>query len=571
MNVHKLTGTLLAAAAGIAVSAAIPSLSAGADWQTAGIMGDLNGDKQVNSADLVIMARHLHGAAPLDYDNGIQFQEDTAVSINGADYYYTTFVETADIDQNKKVNVFDLIQLRELVSLSWGAPVYNWVDEPDVTTTTVPETTAPPVTTTTVTTPISGEDFIDPPIYELYGSLPSQGDARVLTIYVDFPDCHYDFDPSTDFIEQVFFGSPDPSSQFFPYESISAFYSRSSKGAVTVSGDAVRYTTKNGRTNYETNAWYTDLIEEVMDELDSQVDFSQYDGDNDGVIDTISICVPDKANELNGNDYWHSCAGDYGGNRWDWRLDGKKIGHVIVGAHQINSESDYANFVQTNLHEMGHCMGLPDFYLYNNSSDWEGLHGSAGFEIMDDCVGDFGSLCKLMLGWYRQDQIQVYDPSAGEQTFKLYDNCSDQGNCLIIPNGSLADKYRSEFMILEFASLNGNGAGNNTYWWMAQGEGVRAFHAEAACNISPGYSSWTYASGENEATNYDQGRRFIRLVNEGTDETDNLFRKGSTIDSSVSDFRWYDSSGQLTVDTGFTITIDDYSDGVYTVTVHPAA
>ena len=60
-------------------------------------------------------------------------------------------------------------------------------------------------------------------------------------------------------------------------------------------------------------------------------------------------------------------------------------------------------------------------------------------------------------------------------------------------------------------------------------------------------------------------------MNEGTDETDNLFRKGSTIDSSVSDFRWYDSSGQLTVDTGFTITIDDYSDGVYTVTVHPAA
>ena len=568
MNVQKLTGTLLAAAAGIAVSAALPSLSAGADWQTAGIMGDLNGDQQVNSADLVIMARHLHGAAPLDYDNGIQFQEDTAVSINGADYYYTTFVETADIDQNKKVNVFDLIQLRELVSLSWGAPVYNWVDEPVVTTTTAPVTTEPPVTTTT--TAADPDTFIDPPIYELYGSLPSQGEARVLTVYVDFPDCRYDFDPSTDFIEQVYFGSPDPSSQFFPYESISAFYSRSSKGAVTVSGDAVRYTTSGTRSNYETDAYKNEFIDEVLNGIDSQVDFSQYDGDNDGVIDAVSICVPARANEDNGNDYWHSCAGGYSGD-WYKRLDGMRIGHVITGSHQINSADDYRDFVKTNIHEMGHCMGLPDFYLYTESDDWEGLHGSAGFEVMDDAVGDFGSLCKLMLGWYKSGQIQVCDTSQGEQSFWLYDNETDFGNCLIIPCGNLGDKYRSEFMILEYATLNGNGAGNNTYWWMAQGEGVRMFHADATCYNNNGYHSWMYSSGEDKYTNYNQGRRFIRLVNEGTDQTDNLLRAGGTYDSSMSGFRWYDSSGNLTVDTGFTVTVDEYTDGAYKVTVHPAA
>ena len=568
MNVKKLTGALIAAAAGIAVSAALPSLSASADWEKCGIMGDLNGDNEVNSADLVVLARHLHGAKALEYENGIQLGEDTFVSINGADRFSTAFVETADIDQNKKVNVFDLIQLREYVSLSWGAPVYKWVAEPEVTT--APVTTAPPVTTTTVVTEPVSDEFIDPPIYDLYGSLPSQGEARVLTVYVDFPDVRYTFDPSTDFIEQIFFGSPDSSSTAYPYESINAFYSRSSKGAVTVTCDAFRYTTKNNASAYETNAWFVELIDEVLDSLDSQVDFTQYDGDSDGVIDAISICVPNAANEKNGSDFWHSCAGGYGGD-WRKRVDGMQIGHVIVGAHEISSESDYGDFVRTNLHEMGHCMGLPDFYLYNNTSDWEGLHGSAGFEIMDDAVGDFGSLCKLMLGWYKQDQIQIYDPSAGEQTFKLYDSCSDEGNCLIIPNGTLGDKYRSEFMILEFATMNGNGKSNNTYWWMAQGEGVRAFHAEATYNGDQYYPYWKYASGEDEATNYDAGRRFIRLIGEGTDETDNFFRQGSAIDSSVPDFRWYDSSGLATVETGIKITIDDYSDGVYTVTVHPAA
>lgn len=38
---------------------------------------------------------------------------------------------------------------------------------------------------------------------------------------------------------------------------------------------------------------------------------------------------------------------------------------------------------------MGHCMGLPDYYLYNvdaSDIDKEGLHGKAGIELMDDAL-----------------------------------------------------------------------------------------------------------------------------------------------------------------------------------------
>ena len=567
MKAANTIAKIALSAAAAACLLGLSAMNASADWETCGLMGDLNGDKQVNASDLVIMARHLHGASPLTDENCISFDKDKAVSINGADYYYTTYVETADLDQDQKVNVYDLIRLRELVSLNWGPPVYVWEETPAATSTTTAQDTPPVTTTTTAADP---NTFIEPPIYELYGSLPSQGEARVLTVYVDFPDCRYDFEPSAELIEQAFFRSPDASSSAFPYESVNAFYSRSSKGAVTVTGDSVRYTTSGTRSNYETDAYKVEFIDEVLNGIDSQVDFSQYDGDNDGVIDAVSICVPARANEDNGQDYWRSCAGGYSGE-WNKRLDGMRIGHVITGAHQINSADDYRDFVKTNIHEMGHCMGLPDFYLYNESDDWEGLHGSAGFEVMDDAIGDFGSLCKLMLGWYKSGQIQVCDTSQGEQSFWLYDNETDFGNCLIIPCGNLGDKYRSEFMILEYATLNGNGQSNNTYWWMAQGEGVRMYHADATCYNNNGYHSWMYSSGEDKFTNYNQGRRFIRLVNEGTDQTDNLLRAGGTYDSSMSGFRWYDSSGNLTVDTGFTVTVDEYTDGAYKVTVHPAA
>ena len=100
MNVQKLTGTLLAAAAGIAVSAAIPSLSASADWQTAGIMGDLNGDKQVNSADLVIMARSDDGLVEGAYLPGYRYvfgvqwhSEFTAASDDASMTLFRHFVE----------------------------------------------------------------------------------------------------------------------------------------------------------------------------------------------------------------------------------------------------------------------------------------------------------------------------------------------------------------------------------------------------------------------------------------------------------------------------------------------
>ena len=45
--------------------------------------------------------------------------------------------------------------------------------------------------------------------------------------------------------------------------------------------------------------------------------------------------------------------------------------HIITETLRIESETNYNNFNSSYLHRW-HCMGLPDYYLYN-SDDFEGM------------------------------------------------------------------------------------------------------------------------------------------------------------------------------------------------------
>lgn len=121
-----------------------------------------------------------------NYTIGSLFDSDSAAEIGDAQY-----IDAADMNQDGRVNSLDLVLMRKaLTDYSTVSAVYEW-EEPPVTTVT----TVPAATTTTTTTTTSNLDFISPPIYDLYGSMPSQGEANVAIFYVDFPDCTFDYDP----------------------------------------------------------------------------------------------------------------------------------------------------------------------------------------------------------------------------------------------------------------------------------------------------------------------------------------------------------------------------------------
>lgn len=435
-----------------------------------------------------------------------------------------------DLDANGRLNAIDLSLLKTLL----------------VSGSTVPDQ------------PQEESPFITANMAKHGASLPTQGRAKLVVFYVDFPDCRYDYEPTLAELNQISFGAANESSACYPFESFSAFYGRASKGSMTFDGQVFRYTTRQNQAVYDDNK--VKIAEECYDAFKDQVDFSQFDGNGDGRIDATLFTTPTKA----GDAHWWPCAGAFGDPAY--RVDGVGVGHIITGNAQIESPANYINYISSYCHELGHCTGLPDYYLFTNPNDSEGMHGTAGAELMDtDAGSDFGAFSKLMEGWFRQNQVQVYDPAQGTQTFTLRNAQTDAGNCIIIPHGQLAEDYFSEYFILEYASGDGNnsGIGSKTAWWQQAGEGVRVYHIDATTEY--GWNTYfRYGSGS-EFTNKDQGRRLIRIIDDTN--TDNFYHSGDVIDSSISGFRWYDANDSMTVDPGLKITVGALENGAYTVTI----
>lgn len=550
---------------------AVPYIGS-ADVSQSYLRGDINTDGEVNTVDLSIMGLYLSGKANISRQG----------------------FSNADLDGDNIVDSLDLILLRkELIKQKEqrSAPQVD-VTSAAYYTTTVPSTYLVPAATVTTSvtsnsyydwlafsatsskeiySPIASsytsasltDGFIQAPLSDMQGSLTSQSSGRVCIFYVDFPDCQYSWEPSMDMINEIAFSDENENSENYPLESINAFFKRSSKHRVNISGQAFRYTAAHIKAYYEIKDRKHDFVNEILDAMDEYVDFNSFDANGDKVIDAMIISVPSEA----GEEEWWPCTSSYG-YKYDKLLDGLTPGHIVIGNAEIKSSTDYKDFASSYVHELGHCMGLPDYYLYHNR-DSEGLHGSAGFDIMDELFSDFSCASKLMLGWYNSHQIEVYDGSQ-EQTFTLHNAQTEEGNCVIIPRGKLKDNFRSEFLIVEYMSLDRNNSDiPKHYWWRFYGSGVRVFHVEATDDNNPSGRNFLYRSGNNEATNFDLGKRFIRVVNDSN--FDNLFRTGDVISHDDYGFGFYDVFGLEEVDPMVEIEVGELTDDAYTITIRRKA
>lgn len=503
-------GILFLAGTSVLLTSGIFSgMSASARQVVIGYKGDVNLDGTLSVSDAVQLQKHLI--------NSQLIVDETAYS-------------RADLTGEGIVNVYDLALLKRcLRSTDEWIPIYE--EQPD------PET-----------------PFISAPIAAVGSSLPSQGDAGLVIFYIDFPDCTYENKLSAEEVQEIAFGGEDETSPYYPFESMSAFYKRSSKGSMNLTGQAFSYTTQNSISAY--NEDKVALAKECYEAFKDSVDFSQFDKDGDGMIDATLFTVPESANE----DYWWPCAGGFGDPYYT--VDGVTIGHIITGNA---APSDYMNFNSSYLHEMGHCMGLPDYYLYY-SEDFDSMHGPAGTELMDaDAYSDFGAFSKLMLGWYRENQVQVYDRTQGMQTFQLSAAQTGDGNCVIIPYGELNEDYFSEYFIIEYSTDAGNNSAVANLWWQEIESGIRIHHIQAELYSDYWWTYPKYQNGSEHTGLNDEGIRLIRLVNDGGSP----FRTGDVINSSTSGFGWYDSSEQESIDPGVTISVGALVDDQYTITISP--
>lgn len=102
------------------------------------------------------------------------------------------------------------------------------------------------------------------------------------------------------------------------------------------------------------------MIVDACKGLDDEIDFSQYDANNDGIVDNVYILYAGKGEADGGaaNTVWPHQWDIYGAGL-TCKLDGKYIRSYACSS-ELNGNGNYA--MGTPLHEYGHVIGLPDYY-----------------------------------------------------------------------------------------------------------------------------------------------------------------------------------------------------------------
>ncbi|MBR3267661.1 MAG: hypothetical protein IKI58_02880 [Oscillospiraceae bacterium] len=504
---------ILCAAAGCAAAFTL-TVNAAIVQQLAGYRGDLNGDFAVNLQDAELMQQYLCAESELVCEG-----------------------QYADLDHSETISAVDLTLLkRGAFRGTEPEGIYTDVEIPD-------------------------PQLIDPPIQAIKPKLPSVGEPRILLIEVDFPDFEHDEGFTTEQIRERTFGPEDLYNAAYPVESISAYYKRASYGHLNLQGDVYQCLVRYGLDTFVND--FDMLLDEVLLGLDGMIDYNDYDANGDGIMDTVILALPGSAEgrDVNGDgtEDWWPCSGGYTGYR---RFDGVKPGNLCIGACNLN---DRSGFNSTWIHELGHAMGLPDYYKYKNYSanESDGLSGNYGWEMMDDAWGDMSSFSKLMLGWYYDSDIQIY--TGGNQTFTIK-SYEFEPSFILIPRGDLND-FHSEYFIIEVEKPEGN---NTAYFY--DSKRYRMFTVTAARILHCNAELWNgYWGPELKWYNYGQmyddsneKQRVLRMVT----ENGGGYRAGSVIDYNSEGFAWYDNNGDLTVDPGITITFESLADdGTCVVTI----
>ena len=191
-------------------------------------------------------------------------------------------------------------------------------------------------------------------------------------------------------------------------------------GPVTLENEMAHYG-GNDENGYDLSAEYA-LVEgcELLDEQ-TDIDFSQYDSDNDGKVDLVFMYFAGygEADSDVEDAIWP--------HQWELTnagieltLDGKKVDSYACSNELIGygSRSGQMCGIGTACHEFGHAMGLPDFYDTDYEVNGES-HGLYDYSLM--CSGSYNNECRtppyfnmeerLILGWVEAEDFRAFNAS----------------------------------------------------------------------------------------------------------------------------------------------------------------
>jgi immune inhibitor A len=190
---------------------------------------------------------------------------------------------------------------------------------------------------------------------------------------------------------------------------------------------------QNGIGSYPHNT--QKLVEDLVDLVDSLVDFSQYDNDKDGTVDGLIVVHSGPGAEYTGqnSDIWSH----------QWGIIPRLKDGVYISTYSIEPEYWDAPGDMTcgvYCHELGHVFGLPDFYDIDYTSEgvgsWSLMAAGSWNGTLGNSPAHLDPYCRIQLGF-----VTPNVPALNLSTASLLAVESDRTIYKLWTNGSPLDEY----------------------------------------------------------------------------------------------------------------------------------
>ena len=286
-------------------------------------------------------------------------------------------------------------------------------------------------------------------------AFPSLGSPKFLVVPVSFDDTKKTSELRSDIVK-AFTGTAEDTG----WESVKSYYEKSSYGKLTLDAEVTEwFTPSHNASYYET--YYDEatdedgsclLVKEALNHFDSTYDYSEYDYDEDGFIDSIWL-IYNAPVDYEEADFWWAYQTKTG---YDDVWDGVKSSRYgFAGTDFMDPTKEELDYntdsilvdAHTFIHESGHLMGLEDYYDYDTSKGPD--NNMYGADMMDANIGDHCSFNKLLLGWV-DPTIATGD---GLKEVSLH-SFTETGEFLLIADHELETIY-DEYFLIEFYTNTG--------------------------------------------------------------------------------------------------------------------
>ena len=341
--------------------------------------------------------------------------------------------------------------------------------------------------------------------YYTVSACPLEGNVNLLVIPVWFTDSENFINPDKketvrNDIYKAYFGSESETG----WESVSSFYMKESNNELNLSGTVSEWYECNLSSltvaMYDTTSNPTpqnSLVKKAVNWYFSNHSDarSNYDSDNDKYLDGVMLIygAPDdqlytyQQGLIKGENMWAYCfwiqeaalstitPNVYFWASYDFMYSSNKA-YTQTGYSYGNGDTSHCLIdSHTYIHEMGHVLGLEDYYDYANGA----TSPAAGFSMQDNNVGSHDPFSLMAFGW-----ADPYIPTESV-TVRIDDFQSSHDVILLTPSWNSYNSPFDEYVLLELYSNTGLNKFDcdyhyrNRYAQGPQAVGIRVWHVDA--------------------------------------------------------------------------------------------